>query len=210
MSSRSSVVVAGSTMSAALARCGPVLLVDDDGLGLAPGADQAVQVLMMVERVAARPIDQRNVGIAMRAAVIAEACARVQQHVGRRATGMKSRPGSCLAAASRPAGSRAYMHADRVGAAIAQPEAAARQADLAQHGGKRHHRPVMLLAVALPLQRPGGVHIVRPAGHLAREATMVSAGTPVIVSAHSGVCASPSIRQALDRGPDRSPTQCDC
>src|SRR5262249_11503035 len=46
-------------------RRGPPALMHDDGLRLLPGALQSVEVLMMMERVSACPIDERNVGIAV-------------------------------------------------------------------------------------------------------------------------------------------------
>ena len=44
---------------------GPPRLLHDDGLGLRPGAQQAVQVLVVVERVAAGPPDDARVGVAL-------------------------------------------------------------------------------------------------------------------------------------------------
>jgi hypothetical protein len=41
---------------------GPERLVDDDGLGLCKGLSEAVQILMVVERIAARPVDQAMSG----------------------------------------------------------------------------------------------------------------------------------------------------
>ena len=63
----------------------PCRLVDDDRIGARKGTAQPVQVLMVVERVAARPVDQTDVGVGEPLAVIVEGFARVQQHIGERA-----------------------------------------------------------------------------------------------------------------------------
>ena len=44
--------------------------------GLLPGAGQAVEVLVMVERIAAGPVDQPDIGVGMRRAVVVEGLAR--------------------------------------------------------------------------------------------------------------------------------------
>ena len=66
MSSRSSVIVAGSTMSAWRAIGGPGGLVHDDRVRPGEGAPQAVQILVVMERVAAGPVDEPDVGIGQR------------------------------------------------------------------------------------------------------------------------------------------------
>ena len=55
---------------------------EDHRLGLAPGETQAVEVLVVMERIAARPVDQADVGIEVLGAVVGEALAGMQQHVG--------------------------------------------------------------------------------------------------------------------------------
>ena len=79
---RSSVVVAGSTMSAWRAVGVHQLSLHDDGLRLLPGALQPVEVLVVMERIAAGPIDQLDVGIGVAAAVELVARAGIEQHVG--------------------------------------------------------------------------------------------------------------------------------
>jgi hypothetical protein len=62
--------------------CGPPRLVHDDGLGLLPGAAELVGVLMMVEWIAAGPIDQLDVGIVAALAVEVVSTAGIEQAVG--------------------------------------------------------------------------------------------------------------------------------
>ena len=54
----------------------------DDGLRDIEGPPQPIDVLVMMERVAARPIDQLDITVLHRAAVIFEPLARMQEHVG--------------------------------------------------------------------------------------------------------------------------------
>ena len=94
MSSRSRVVVAGSTMSAMRAvgvqNCSWNTMVS----GLRQASMQAVEVLVVVERIAARPVDQPDVGIGELAAVVAIPCRRDCSSMSvMRATGMKSLTG---------------------------------------------------------------------------------------------------------------------
>ena len=60
---------------------GPVRVVHDDGVGPAERAPQPGEVLVVVERVAARPVHQPDVGVGQRAAVVVERLAGMQQHV---------------------------------------------------------------------------------------------------------------------------------
>ncbi|MNY79701.1 hypothetical protein D3C86_2204460 [compost metagenome] len=55
---------------------------DDERVELREGLAQAVEVLVVVERVPAGPVDQLDLGISPRLAVIAVALARMEQHVG--------------------------------------------------------------------------------------------------------------------------------
>ena len=60
----------------------PGALVHDNGLRDIEGPSQPIDVLVMMERVAARPIDQLDIRVLHRAAVIFELLARMQEHVG--------------------------------------------------------------------------------------------------------------------------------
>ena len=63
-------------------RGGPGDLVHHQRLDFRKGAPQAVEILVVMKRIAARPIDQADVGIAVLASVVDEALGGVQQHVG--------------------------------------------------------------------------------------------------------------------------------
>ena len=148
----------------------PELLVEHDGVGLAPGLAQAVEVLVVMERVAARPVDEADVGIGVAAAVVVERLAGMQQHVGeaRDRDELLHRVGALR---QGRAGIERAGAAHDVGRPVAGAEAAARQADLAQHAGERHQRPERLLAVMAALQRPVDVDGGARRRHLARQAS---------------------------------------
>ena len=59
----------------------PPRLVDHDRLGPLPGIDQAVEILVVMERVAATPVNEADIGVGEGLAVVVERLARVQQHV---------------------------------------------------------------------------------------------------------------------------------
>ena len=152
-----------------LGRRRPELFVEDDRLGLAPGIAQPIEILVVMERIAARPVDQADVGIGEFLAVVRDLAARIEQHVGeaRDRDEVGHRVGALR---QRRAGESRRVAAHDVGRPVARAEAAARQADLAQHAGKRHQRPEGLLAVMAALQRPVDVHGRAGRGHLARQA----------------------------------------
>ena len=139
----------------------PPAVVDDDRLRLLPGALQPVEILVVVERIAARPIDQPDIGIAVAAAVEFVALAGMEQHVGH----ARDRDhGARRVERQRDLRSRHIdaRHADAIGRAVAECEAAAGEADAAQHGRQHDGRPVRLLAVMRALQRPrAGDHAAR-------------------------------------------------
>src|SRR5271154_827647 len=60
---------------------GPPGFVHDDRFGAAEGRDQPVEVLVMMKRIAAAPIDQPDIGIGEIASVILERRAGIEQHV---------------------------------------------------------------------------------------------------------------------------------
>ncbi len=107
---------------------------DDQRLGLAPGEAQAVEILVVMKRIAARPIDQADVGIAVLASVVDEALAGMQQHVGDAChrNEFVNRVGTLRQGRAEEAQRTAAHH---VRGPVAARKAAAGQADLAQHGG---------------------------------------------------------------------------
>jgi hypothetical protein len=91
MSSRSRVVWRAARCPAWRAEAVQAGLVHHHRLGFAKAAAQAVQVLVVVEGVAAGPVDQADIGVVPPLAVVVERRAGVQQHVGDARDGMKSR-----------------------------------------------------------------------------------------------------------------------
>ena len=157
MSLRSSDVVAGSTMSAWRAVAVHHGSCTTTVSGLLPGAAELVGVLMMMERIAAGPIDQPDVRIVAALAVEVERRAGIEQAIGdaRRRDRDVDR---ILDAVHRRRRERQRRIADAGARAVAEAEAAARQPDLAERRGEQHHRPVRLLAVMRALQRPRRGH----------------------------------------------------
>ncbi len=131
----------------------PPAVMDDDRLRLLPRARQAVEVLVVMERIAARPIDQPYVGIGVLPAVERVARARIEQHVG---DAGDRNDGARRIERQWQLGPRHVdaRHADAVGGAVAEREAAAGEPDAAQHRRQHDRRPIGLLAMMRALQRP--------------------------------------------------------
>ena len=69
-------------MSAKRAMRVPPRLVHDHGLGPPPGPRQAVQILVVMERVAAAPVDEAHVGERDALPVVVDLPAGLEQEVG--------------------------------------------------------------------------------------------------------------------------------
>ena len=132
----------------------PPAFMHDHGFRARPGAAQAIDVLMVVERVAAGPVDQPDIGIGPALAVEIVGSAGVEQHVGDARDRNEVADRILALRQRRPAYLRGG-ESDAVDRSVAEAEAAARQADLAEHGGERDRHPVGLLAMLGALQRPG-------------------------------------------------------
>jgi len=126
--------------------------VHDDGLRDIEGAPQPVDVLVMMERVAARPIDQLDIRVLQRAAVVFERLPRIEQHVA----------DACHRneVADAVLTLRQGRNRNGVGPAAGVAERAERvivsaagQADLAEHRREHCAHPHRLLAILRPLQR---------------------------------------------------------
>ena len=142
---------------------------NDDCVGPVPCGDQPVQVLMVVERVSACPIDDPRLGIMICPAVIFKLATGVQQHVAdpRHRNEVLHRIAPLRKSGI---GDVAHIVADVVGNGVAEADAAPLCPDLAEHGCKSDPRPVRLLAELLACQRPAE-RDHRPFGsHLARQA----------------------------------------
>ena len=134
-----------------LGRRRPPGLMHDDGLGPLPGRDQAVQILVVMEGVAATPVDQSDVGIGLPPPIVVEGEAGILEHV--------HHPGDRDEGVDRifPLRQRRAVELGRGAAGVvegadAEADASARQADATQHGGQGERHPERLLAVLRPLQ----------------------------------------------------------
>ena len=149
---------------------GPVRLVDHDGVRPLPGFDQVIGVLMLVEGVAARHIHHFHLGVSDLGTVEVDGFARVAQAFGD-ARHRDRRRGVLRRVAGGDAGDDAALggRAAAGGIVIAEAEAAARQADLAEHRRHRHQQPVLLFAVVLALNAPAAHDHGAMLRHLARQ-----------------------------------------
>ena len=129
---------------------------DDNRLGPLPGAHKAVQILVMMERVASTPVDKAGIGIGALLAHVVVAPTRMKKHVGD-SRHRDEAAGFILARGYRrgPRHARARV-ADAAHAAVGKTESPARKTDLAEHGGEGDGHPDGLLAVIPPLKRPCG------------------------------------------------------
>ena len=163
----------------------PGALVHDDGLRDIEGAPQPVDVLVMMERVAARPIDQLDIGVLHRAAVVFEPLARIEQHVGDARD--RDEVGDAVLALRQ----RRNRNGIEPAAGVAERTerviiSAAGQADLAEHGREHRAHPHRLLAILRPLQRMRDRDQGAPARQNgARGRRSSAAGMPVISAAHA-------------------------
>ena len=136
--------------------CRPERFIDDDGLGFAPGFAQSVEVLVVMERIAARPVDQLDVGKGQCLAVERNRRAGVEQHVGNARHRNERR--------HRVAVSRQFTHlewkgappgeAKIVDATIAVTHTLPWCTQVAEHRTQYRNHPIRLVAVLGPLQRP--------------------------------------------------------
>ena len=152
-----------------LGRRRPPGLVDDDRVRSGPALEQVVQILVLVERVTAAPVDQPDVGVAAVLSVEAVGRARVEQHV--RQPRDRDRVGDGVGSPGKPG--RRHLPcrvADAVHGAVAEAEPAAGQADLAQHRRQSDGHPVGLLAAVGALDRPADADQRARRCHPTREA----------------------------------------
>ena len=146
----------------------PVRLVHDDGAHRPERPAQPGQVLVVVERVAAAPVDELDVRIAVALAVVGEGAARRQQHVGdpRDRDGRAHRVDQLR---QRRRADVVLRHAAVGHRPVAVPEPGAGQPHPPQQRGQQHPRPDRLFAVLGALQRPAHRHHRVLRRHLAGE-----------------------------------------
>jgi len=124
----------------------PGALMDDQRIETAKGLTQPRQILMMMKRVAARPVGQPNVGIGQMPAVIVKFFTGMQQHIGD--TRDRNKAIDAVFTLRQRRKTRQIMvfavvpqRAERIG------KAAAWQARLPQRGRKRQSQPDRLLTM---------------------------------------------------------------
>ena len=123
----------------------------DDRVRPRKGLAQPVQILMVVERIAAGPIDQLDVGIGEPLAVEVERLARMQQHVGD--ARHRNEVGDAVALDRQCRKRHGQWRLSGIGGRAQRiGKAAARQADLAEQRRQYHTHPDRLLAVLGALQ----------------------------------------------------------
>ena len=122
--------------------------------GLRPGERlaQPGEVLVVVERVPAAPVDELDVRVTAVLPVVVVARAGMQQHV--RDPGHRDVGAGAVRALGQTRRRKAAGQADIAARSVPVPESAARHADLAEHRGQDQAQPHRLLAVLGPLQRP--------------------------------------------------------
>ena len=143
---------------------GPVRVVYHDGVDPGQRAPQPGQVLVVMEGVAAGPVHAADVREGESLPVEVVRLAGVQQHVadGRHRDEGRDGVGPLRERRQRAPQRRQARFVHR---AVAVPEAAAGQADLAQHRRQRQAHPRRLLAVPDALQRPAHRHQRAAGGH---------------------------------------------
>ena len=118
----------------------------DDGIGPRKGVAQPVQILVMMERVATRPVDQSDVGVGEPLTVEVELLARVKQHVGD--ARHRDEIGNAVALDRQCRQRHGQWRLTGVrGRAQRIGEAAPGQSDLAEQRRQHHGHPDRLLAV---------------------------------------------------------------
>ncbi len=131
----------------------PVRLVYDDRVRPGQRAAQPGEVLVVVERIAAGPVNEAGVREGEASAVEVELLARVQEQI--RDRGHRNEVRHRIAALEecrqriRHRGESGLVHRP-----VAVSESASGKPDLAEHRGECHSHPRRLLAVPHPLQRP--------------------------------------------------------
>ncbi len=129
----------------------PAPFMNDHGVGFLPRCHQAVEVLMMVERVAASPVDNANIGIGQVLAVELKITPGVEQHIRNpRHRDKISHPVLALGQGHNlvPVG----QITDGMDRRITKAKTPARQADLAKHRGQCHPGPERLFTIGLTAQ----------------------------------------------------------
>ena len=161
----------------------PVRFVHDQRVGPSQRAAQPVQVLVVMERIAAGPIDEADVGIRVVGAVVRERLAGMQQQIGDARHRNEIAHRVAAFRQRRQVQTRGRI-ADIAHRSITVAEPAAGHADLPEQRCKRQRGPHRLLAVLCTLQRVRNRDERALRCHLARKRAQ-------IVGRYSGVALRP-------------------
>jgi hypothetical protein len=126
---------------------------NDNRLGLLPRLAEAVEILVVMEWIAATPVHQTNVGVVALVSVKAVWLPRIEQHVGN----TRDRYGiwySILPTRQGWAWESFKRHPDTADRPVTIPYAATRQPDLTQHRSQGRCHPIGLLSILRTLKRP--------------------------------------------------------
>src|ERR1700735_3982942 len=117
-------------------RRGPPGIMDYDGRRSAPCADQTVEILMMMKRVAAAPIDEMDVGKDEVLPVVLERLIGIEKEV--RDSRDRDEAANRIASGRHGRDRHIRQHGrESLHASVTETEAAAGQTDLAEPGGQR-------------------------------------------------------------------------
>ena len=185
----------------------PPWLVHDDRLRALPGAAQPVQILVVVERVAAGPIDQPDIGIGRALAVVVVARAGIEQAIRdarsryrepRRIGQRPASPGRGIAAAARPDWRRSHSRSQSRRPAIRSGRDTRQAAPAPNRAARRGRR-----AAATRMRSASCAY----AAICRARSRIVSAGTPVIAAAHAASFGWPSV-SPVRYGSTRAESRC--
>ena len=145
-------------------------ILHDDCFRPCPGLLKAVQILMVMEGIAASPIDQPDIRVGAGLAAIGVGLAWLQQQVAYPRHRNEAVDGlDALAHRRRP--SDPDIGADSAKRTVSIADAAARQTDLTDQRCKAEGSPVWLLSVVGTLERPAQRHETAGFGELPRQLT---------------------------------------
>ena len=136
---------------------GPPGLIHDDRFNTRPGAPESVQVLVVMERVAARPVDQADIRVSEAPAIVVVFLVRLFQQVGH-PRHRDEVVGAVRQGRQSDRGHSGAWRAHATAAAVAEAKAEPGLADGTEHGGEGDGHPVGLFAAFGALQRPAGGH----------------------------------------------------
>ena len=176
----------------------PVRLVHDDRVGPRERASQPVEVLVVVERIAARPVHEADVGQPQRAAVVVERAAGVLEQVadlGDRDVGVDG----IAALVEQRQRIRHRRRTDVGHRSVAVTEPAPRQPDLAEQAASAMPIHTGCSPCCVRCSPQLTVTSVRRSAMRRASSRIVDAAMPLIASAHSGSSAVRPPRRARRR-----------